>query len=121
MNFKEKIDTLLKINTLGISSVFAMEKYIGTGTGTINGPYQSGSAPGLATQKKIYNTFGLTMEQWEAGDFSTLLQQGGKADKIDEGSERETIKALRDLVETKNQLILMLQKEVKRLEAELKN
>src|SRR5687768_13354484 len=77
MDFRKKIDTILKANKLGINSPSGLESYVKAGRGAISGPYKNNETPGLATVKKIVDTLRVNSQWWETGKGSVF------ADEID--------------------------------------
>lgn len=67
MNFCEKIDKVLKTNTLGISSIGSLESEIGVSNGTIQKPYNKKRHPGLRTVKKIIELLRINQDWWDSG------------------------------------------------------
>lgn len=68
MKFKEKIDKILKVNTLGINSVSALEDYVGASRSAINEFYNKNRDPGRKTLKKILALPKLNLTWWETGE-----------------------------------------------------
>lgn len=67
MTFREKIDTIVRINKLGIDSPSALEAHIGVGMGSITKYYRKDEEPGIGTIKKILELPGLNPVWWETG------------------------------------------------------
>lgn len=81
MTFQEKIDKLLKVNKLGINTVYGLEAQIGAAPGAISKPLKKGDEPGPGTIKKIRDGVpGLNPDWWETGKgevFITEVPQPG--------------------------------------------
>lgn len=59
MSFKQKIDTLLSVNQLGVNTVSALEQKIGASTGAVLKYYKKDEEPGVGMIKKIKATFSI--------------------------------------------------------------
>ena len=112
MTFKEKIDSLLTLNELGVNSVYALEQLIGASTGAVNKYYNKDTEPGVGTIKKIKKAFGLTDQAWKAGDFGKKKEVSGKNLEPEEGMTLKLIDTLERVVESKNQEIGWLRKHI---------
>jgi len=84
MSFKKKIDNILNTNTLGIDSIYALEKAIGASVGSINKHYKKDKYPGLGIIKKIKTKF-------PAAYVKDEYLQEVEEPKISYASENETI------------------------------
>lgn len=67
MTFKEKIDSILKYNSLEINSVSALEDAVTAGRGAINDFYKDNREPGRKTLKKIKSLKGLNTDWYDTG------------------------------------------------------
>jgi len=67
MSFKDKIDKILEVNTLGINSVSALEDKIEAGRGAVNEFYKEDREPGRKTLKKIMSLPGLNIDWYTKG------------------------------------------------------
>src|SRR5690349_8731297 len=99
MTFGEKIDKLLKVNELGINSVYALEQHIGASVGSINKYYNANQDPGLGTIKKIKKAFDLSDEAWSSGDFGNKKSDAGKNSDPEAGMTAKLIDTLERVVE----------------------
>lgn len=115
MNFVEKIDKLLKSNTLGISSPSALEDYIKAGRGSITTPYRNKDSPGLRTQKKIIEKLRINPEWWETGKGE--IYQNVKVEAAPQTSFRDEIFegdyiGMHNRVWTQHELTMSMQREL---------
>lgn len=90
MNFVEKIDKILKTNTLGISSPSALEDFIEAGRGSITTPYRNKESPGLRTQKKIIEKLRINQDWWDSGKGEIYLIES----KAENGESKDPVKIL---------------------------
>lgn len=67
MSFRKKIDSILKDNTLGITSVSSLEDYLKCGRGAIQNFYKRDEYPGNITIRKIKSLDNLNKSWWESG------------------------------------------------------
>lgn len=86
MTFKQKIDKILKTNKLGVNTVNGMENFVRVGRGAIKKPYDLNQEAGPKVVKKIKETFGISDEQWESGNFILPTHKSHFWDQIKEGN-----------------------------------
>lgn len=75
MLFKEKIDNILKFNTLKINTVYGLEKHIGASVGSIRKYYDQNTEPGLRTIKKIWENINVNEAWWETGKGEIFIEK----------------------------------------------
>lgn len=68
MDFSEKIDKILSTNTLGVSSISALEDYCGISRSTVTRLYNGETVNGLKTEKKILEKLRINKRWWETGE-----------------------------------------------------
>jgi hypothetical protein len=124
MSFKEKIDKILEVNTLGIHSVFALEKRIGASVGSIRKYHVQDKYPGQASIKKLLNELGISSEWWSTGIGEVFVKNTSSSES--ESVAREPVieyksaEYYRDqLIDTQKNTIDHLRQEIDRLWAHL--
>lgn len=99
MGFKEKIDKILKHNTLGINSVSGLEDFIEAGRGAVNEFYNDDREPGRKTLKKIKSLPGLNLDWYETGKGDIFITSVPEADDNTNKKDPETeLRILRQIV-----------------------
>jgi hypothetical protein len=114
MGFKEKIDKILKHNTLGINSVSGLEDFIDAGRGAVNEFYNDNREPGRKTLKKIKSLPGLNENWYEIGIgevFLTSVTASQPLNKKDPEEENRILIRNLDRMGEVNEFVL---KELKR-------
>jgi hypothetical protein len=110
MSFREKIDKILRVNTLKINSVNGLEKFIEASNGSISKYYQLDEEPGGNTIKKILSLPGLNQEWWDSGKGEVFVENSTAAIKSTDRkgfvkSAKETFYT--DLIESNDQYNLI--------------
>lgn len=86
MTFKEKIDKILSVNTLGINSVTALEDEVGASRSSINEFYKQNKNPGRLTEKRIKSFKDLNHVWWETGKGDVFINSATVKDNPETNS-----------------------------------
>lgn len=112
ISFKNLIDNLLRINKNEIHSIHGLERFIGSGVGSVKKYYDQDRFPGLGTIKKIKNSFGLS-DAWI---------ETGKGDVFEEKSTEDIKNATAEEPEMIYQkYIKLLEEKVEKLQSDNAN
>src|SRR5688572_467974 len=115
MSFKEKIDKLLKVNTLKINSVYGLERFIGASVGSVRKYYEQNAEPGLRTIKKIQEALSVNQEWWSTGKGEIFIEKltsvQEKAKKEDDVLDHPLVKSYVDQINQLNKLVEILERE----------
>lgn len=77
MTFREKIETILKVNKLGVNTVYGLEAFVKASPGAISKPLNKGEEPGPGTIKKIREGLpGLNLDWWDSGKGEVFNKNG---------------------------------------------
>lgn len=107
MTFAQKIDKILLTNTLGISSIMALENFCGIGRGTVSSLYSGDTKNGIKTEKKIIEKLRINPEWWN-NSVEPIYMTGEKT-KEPSGAGAAAIpeSIYRDLVESNSEYRLV--------------
>jgi hypothetical protein len=111
MNFKEKIDNILKTNKKKFSSIGDLETAAGLGMNTLRKAYNENREPSPKVVVKLLEGIGINEEWWDTGKGAIL---GEKRTLVQKASERDE-----KMDEIKDEIIELLREKVARLEGEL--
>jgi transcriptional regulator with XRE-family HTH domain len=117
MTFREKIDKILKTNTLQINSVYGLEVYIGASPGAINKYYKKNKEPGAGTIKKILDGVGIDPDWWErsSGDIYVVKPTQGIKSEQPDILDHPVVVSLKNEIRALNKVIEMQDAEILRL------
>lgn len=99
MNIQDKFATILKLNKLGINSIFALEKYSKVGVGSVSKFLNNNESPSMGTIKKIQDALGINTGWWDTGKGEVFIE---KHTLVQEGSDNKEItkeEVYRELIE----------------------
>jgi transcriptional regulator with XRE-family HTH domain len=113
MNFREKIDNLLRVSEKKFNSLYDLEQKSGVGTGTLRKAYEDNREPSKRTIWKFLESLSINTDWWETGkgdiylgnsthDHNQTDNKQKPMDDIDESNRK-----LAELVEGKTEYVLV--------------
>jgi hypothetical protein len=103
MNFKEKIDNLLRVSEKKFNSIYDLEVKSGVGTGTLRKAYDENREPSKRTIWKFLEALSINTEWWESGKGDIYLVKSTHGDNESdntENSHEDTSKVMHGIAET---------------------
>lgn len=83
MTIHDKFDKILKVNKLGIKSIYGLEKYCKVGIGSISKFLNKNESPTLGTIKTIQDVININPEWWESGEGEIFIVKGTLVPELD--------------------------------------
>lgn len=116
MTFRDKIDKILKTNTLGINTVYKLEIHIGSSPSSIARYHKKNEEPGSATLKKLWDGMKINRAWWESGEGEIFQQDDNK--KEDDPMSNPLVQQLLKQIKVYEDYIERLQADIERLKSQ---
>jgi transcriptional regulator with XRE-family HTH domain len=87
MTFSEKIDKILKANTLNLNTIEALEQYCGIGSKTLRKNVNEDSEPTQRILVKLFDGLGINREWWGSGKGEIFIENPTPAIKSSDNKE----------------------------------
>lgn len=109
MNFKEKIDNLLRVSGKKFNSIYDLELKSGVGTGTIRKAYDENREPSKRTIWKFLESLSINTEWWETGKGEIYLENPTPVPKSDDNKKNPEFRdnVYRTIVEGNTEYVLI--------------